>query len=263
MRSSVQHQGFGCFRGREFDQGGDVELDEAFADRFTESRSQGRADALLGGRADQALAFDFGAQVEVDGFAGAGDQLVAFIDGVEEPVDVADPEPFQCDVAEVGFEVEADVLGVGAAGALAERFASGQPGVEVVPYGYRPVQLLARADLAAHLLGIRQLLDRPDRGDDEIGDLHPGGFVVSGDGQQLPRLAQFVGGVVLGGEPATPKRRASSPGRGGRELQLVPGLALLLPAGPYGRWRWRGRHRRPAGNGRWRPGSGRGGGCSG
>src|SRR5690606_33787925 len=194
--------------------------DEALLDGLVQRGPQGRADALLGGRADHAPSLDLGAQSGVSRFAGGDDLFIELVDGVEDPVDVGDAEPFQQDVPEVGFEVQLDVAGVGAAGAFAQVPASGQPGLQVLPHGDRPAQVLPGADFAAHLVGVGQRPGGAAGRDDQVGDLQAG-RVIGGDGQEFLGAVQLGVGDVLGGEPAPAQRAAPGPGGGGREFELV------------------------------------------
>ncbi|WP_232384490.1 hypothetical protein [Actinomadura violacea] len=145
-------QRLGAFAGWEFDQGGDVEVDASFPDRFVERSAQGGADPVLGRRTDHPASHHAGRQGGVAGGAGAGDEFVVFVDGLEHRLHVGGAQPVQADAADGGDQVVVDVGVVAADGAGAQPLAAGQPQGEPLPDGDGGVQDLAGADLAAHLL---------------------------------------------------------------------------------------------------------------
>jgi len=209
------HQRFGAAPGRQFDQGGDVEIDAAFLDRLIQRGAQGGADPVHGRRTDHPGPFHLCQQAAITGIAGVGDGLVAFVDGAEHRLHVGDAEPVQADVADHRFQVAADMGVVAAQRCRAAGLCAGEPGPQPLPGGGGGVQVRPGADLAPHLLGHRQTPVGLQCADDEVDD--PVTVIgVFADGQQLVRPGDLILGGVLAGEPAAADGAAAGAVRPGR-----------------------------------------------
>jgi hypothetical protein len=127
----------GPLAGRQADQRGDVDVQHAgmLLHVGAQRRAQRGADALLGRRAYNPLAFCRGQLGGVAAGAGPDDGVVALVDGVEHAGDVGHPEPVQTDVADVRLEVQPDVRLVAADGAAAQVLLGGQPLIQPLADG--------------------------------------------------------------------------------------------------------------------------------
>jgi hypothetical protein len=121
-----------------------------------------------------------------------GDEVVAFVDGLERRLHVRGAQPVEADVADDGDQVAVDVGVVAADGAGAQPLTPGQPQGEPLPGGDGGVQDLAGADLAPHFVRLGQALVLLEGGGDEVDD------AVAVVGVVLAEVSPAADGVAAG-----------------------------------------------------------------
>ncbi len=170
---------FGACAAGQFDVAGGVVGDQSAGDGVVERFTQDPADALLGGRGDDALSFHAVDGLGVAAVAGLGDECVAGVDGGEQLVEVRDAQPVDAQVPDGRVEVAADVGLVEAVGVAAQRFAPGEPTGQPPADRGQVAERDATGQAATHLLGLRQSAAIADRGVDGRHDLSDGFGVVA------------------------------------------------------------------------------------